>query len=84
MDAATAAHYLRNLLIRLEIDVNYALGRQFIQRDRSLLRKLAFLEGHPQVASYEIAIALRSRSPFRIERKKQRRRLSPSRTNDAK
>ena len=30
------AEYLRNLLIRAEIGVNHALGRQFIQRDRSL------------------------------------------------
>src|SRR5688572_12375523 len=36
MDVASAANYLRNLLIRLEIGVNHALGRQFIQRDRSL------------------------------------------------
>ena len=36
MDVSTAANYLRNLLIRLEIGVNHALGRQFIQKDRSL------------------------------------------------
>ena len=36
MDVLTAANYLRNLLIRLEIGVNHALGRQFIQKDRSL------------------------------------------------
>ena len=36
MDVASAANYLRNLLIRLEIGVNHALGRQFIQRERSL------------------------------------------------
>src|SRR5262245_42582337 len=36
MVLASAANQLRNLLIRLEIGVNRALGRQFIQRDRSL------------------------------------------------
>ena len=36
MGVTSAANYLRNLLIRLEIGVNHALGRQFIQRDRSL------------------------------------------------
>ena len=36
MNLAAAANHLRNLLIRLEIGVNHALGRQFIQRDRSL------------------------------------------------
>src|ERR671914_1973413 len=36
MDVAAVANYVRNLLIRLEIGVNHALGRQFIQRDRSL------------------------------------------------
>lgn len=36
MDVSSAASYLRNLLIRLEIGVNHALGRQFIQRDRTL------------------------------------------------
>src|SRR5688500_2655987 len=36
MDVASAANYVRNLLIRIEIGVNRALGRQFIQRDRTL------------------------------------------------
>ena len=36
MNAISAANRVRNLLIRLEIGVNRALGRQFIQRDRSL------------------------------------------------
>src|SRR5215213_2598394 len=36
MDVSAAANYLRNLLIRFEIGVNHALGRQFIQKDRSL------------------------------------------------
>src|SRR5688572_17081549 len=36
MNLTAAANHLRNLLIRLEIGVNHALGRQFIQRDRSL------------------------------------------------
>ena len=36
MDVSTAANYLRNLLIRFEVGVNHALGRQFIQKDRSL------------------------------------------------
>src|SRR5687768_620553 len=36
MSFAAAANHLRNLLIRLEIGVNHALGRQFIQRDRTL------------------------------------------------
>jgi MoaA/NifB/PqqE/SkfB family radical SAM enzyme len=36
MSLASAANHLRNLLIRLEIGVNRALGREFIQRDRSL------------------------------------------------
>ena len=36
MSLASAANHLRNLLIRLEIGVNHALGRQFIQRDRTL------------------------------------------------
>src|SRR5215208_3780392 len=36
MDVSAAAKYLRNLLIRFEIGVNHALGRQFIQKDRSL------------------------------------------------
>src|ERR1700742_5173083 len=36
MNVVSAANYLRNLLIRLEIGVNHALGRQFIQRDQTL------------------------------------------------
>ena len=36
MSLASAANHLRNLLIRMEIGFNHALGRQFIQRDRSL------------------------------------------------
>jgi sulfatase maturation enzyme AslB (radical SAM superfamily) len=36
MNVAAAADYLRNLLIRAEISLNQALGRQFIQRDRTL------------------------------------------------
>jgi len=36
MDVSAAANYLRNLLIRFEIGVNHALGRHFIQKDRSL------------------------------------------------
>ncbi len=36
MNVAAVADYLRNLVIRAEIGVNHALGRQFIQRDRSL------------------------------------------------
>src|SRR4051812_34735061 len=36
MDVAAVANYLRNLVIRAEIGLNRALGRQFIQRDRTL------------------------------------------------
>jgi MoaA/NifB/PqqE/SkfB family radical SAM enzyme len=36
MDVAAFANYLRNLAIRAEIGLNRALGRQFIQRDRTL------------------------------------------------
>lgn len=36
MSLLSATNHLRNLLIRLEIGVNRALGREFIQRDRSL------------------------------------------------
>ena len=36
MHVAAAANYLRNLVIRAEIGLNRALGRQFIQRDRTL------------------------------------------------
>src|SRR5688572_4969877 len=36
MDAAALGNYLRNLVIRAEIGLNRALGRQFIQRDRTL------------------------------------------------
>lgn len=36
MNVSAAGNYLRNLLIRFEIGVNHALGRQFIQKDRSL------------------------------------------------
>ena len=36
MSLASAGNHLRNLLIRLEIGVNRALGREFIQRERSL------------------------------------------------
>jgi MoaA/NifB/PqqE/SkfB family radical SAM enzyme len=36
MNVAALAEYLRNLVIRAEIGVNRALGRQFIQRDRTL------------------------------------------------
>ena len=36
MSLASTANILRNLLIRLEIGVNRALGRQFIERDRSM------------------------------------------------
>jgi MoaA/NifB/PqqE/SkfB family radical SAM enzyme len=36
MDVAAIAGYLRNLVIRAEIGVNRALGRQFIERDRPM------------------------------------------------
>src|SRR5215218_3005172 len=36
MDVAAVGNYLRNLVIRAEIGLNRALGREFIQRDRSL------------------------------------------------
>jgi MoaA/NifB/PqqE/SkfB family radical SAM enzyme len=36
MDVAAVSNYLRNLVIRAEIGLNRALGRQFIQRDRTL------------------------------------------------
>ena len=36
MDLAAVANCLRNLVIRAEIGLNRALGRQFIQRDRTL------------------------------------------------
>src|SRR6185369_1521970 len=36
MFLTSAAEGLKNLLIRLEIGVNHALGRQFIQRDQTL------------------------------------------------
>jgi MoaA/NifB/PqqE/SkfB family radical SAM enzyme len=36
MSVSAVANYLRNLAIRAEIGVNRALGRQFIQRDRTL------------------------------------------------
>jgi MoaA/NifB/PqqE/SkfB family radical SAM enzyme len=131
MFAASAANHLRNLLIRVEIGVNRVLGREFIQKDRSmfcietssacnlkcrfcaytkkstptvsmeydpfvhtvlqavelgytrfeltpctgdvfmdrtLMRKLEFLEQHPQVTSYEFFTNLTIPKPGTVER----------------
>ena len=138
MSLASAANHLRNLLIRMEIGVNRALGREFIQRDRSLfhietssacnlkckfcayakkstptvgmayepfvhtvlqavelgysrfeltpctgdvfmdrtlMRKLEYLEGHPQVESYEFFTNLTIPKPETVERLADLRKL---------
>jgi MoaA/NifB/PqqE/SkfB family radical SAM enzyme len=138
MSFRTAGNALRNLLVRLEIGVNRALGREFIQRDRpmfhietssacnlkcrfcaytkkstptvsmtyerfvqtvseaialgysrfeltpctgdvfmdrTLARKLAFLEQHPQVASYEFFTNFTIPKPDAVERLADLRKL---------
>jgi MoaA/NifB/PqqE/SkfB family radical SAM enzyme len=138
MSFRTAGNALRNLLVRLEIGVNRALGREFIQRerpmfhietssacnlkcrfcaytkkstptvsmsyerfvqtvreavalgysrfeltpctgdvfmDRTLARKLAFLEQHPEVAGYEFFTNLTIPKPDTVERLADLRKL---------